>query len=72
MPKPKVLIEVTDAVATYRVHGSVDVCLVDYDVIELGEEIEVPEKFYKIFEGLRESVQVARQTDEHGDNGCTR
>lgn len=71
MRNPKVLIEVNDGVASYRVHGKADVCLVDYDVIALGEEIEVPEEFYKVFEGLRESVQDALQTDEHGSNRCT-
>jgi len=71
MRKAKVLIEVNDGVASYRVHGEADICLVDYDVIALGEEIEVPEEFYEIFERLRKSVQAVQQTNEYGSDQCT-
>jgi hypothetical protein len=67
MQKPKVLIEVKGGVAEYRTKGKVDVCLVDYDAREGGETPEVPEEFYKAFEGLRESLQ----NDEYDNNQCT-
>ena len=57
--KPKVLIEVKSGVATYRTDGDVEVCVVDYDVIDLGEDPpQIPEEFFELFEGLKESLHA--------------
>jgi hypothetical protein len=58
--KPKVLIEVDNGVATYQAQGEVDVCIVDYDVLDIGGECEVPEDFLEAFEGLREAVNEGK------------
>ena len=72
MARPKVLIEVTDGVASYQTRGAVEVCLVDYDVIRYGGEQEIPDSFYEAFDGLREAVANAEgDRDEHGNNRCT-
>jgi hypothetical protein len=64
MMKPKVLVEVENGVATTSTIGDVEVLVVDYDVLDLGESLLIPEAFYDAFAGLREAVR-AREDKEN-------
>jgi hypothetical protein len=58
MSKPKVLVEVENGVATTSTIGDVEVLVVDYDVLDMGESLLIPESFYEAFAGLREAVNA--------------
>ena len=64
MPRPKVLIEVEDGIATCHTVGDVDVLVVDYDVLDMGERISIPEEFYQAFPGLRKAVKASCKSKE--------
>jgi hypothetical protein len=62
--KPKVLVEVEEGVATCHTVGDVEVLIVDYDVLEMGERISIPEEFYQAFPGLREAIHASCEGKE--------
>jgi hypothetical protein len=62
MQKPKVLVEVENGVATINTIGDVEVLVVDYDVLGIGESLLIPEAFYEAFTGLREAVRAREDT----------
>lgn len=69
MKKPKVLVEVENGVATTSTDGDVEVLVVDYDVLDMGESLQIPEAFYEAFAGLREAVGARGDEGEVGDEG---
>lgn len=68
MQRPKVLVEVQNGVAATSTIGDVEVLIVDYDVLGLGESILIPEAFYEAFAGLREAVNAMWDEEEAKDD----
>jgi hypothetical protein len=64
MQKAKVLVEVENGIATTSTIGDVEVLVVDYDVLGLGEGLLIPEAFYEAFAGLREAVSTRGDEEE--------
>jgi hypothetical protein len=62
--KPKVLVEVENGLATATTIGDVEVLIVDYDVLDMGESQQIPEAFYEVFAGLREAVSTRGDEQE--------
>jgi hypothetical protein len=58
MQKPKVLVGIENGAASISTMGDVEVLVVDYDVLRMGESLQIPESFYNAFAGLREAVSA--------------
>lgn len=73
MAKPKVLVEVENGVATASTVGEVEVLIVDYDTLNMGELFIIPEAFCEAFPGLREAVSSSSEhLEQEADDEETR